>query len=300
MSDLVTGIDDLAAEIGTQMAATRDLVNGLSSQSLTFANPLAVRFDRPYTHYPPQTVSGPISFSADSAGAMPGATSVIRLTANGTNVPTFTGIKTLDGLAYDNRPGAVNYLQFTALGAPGSLEFFVSYLQERNQVIPLTLAGSQLLFATRTSGITEAAGSYSVASSSPWSQHMLGSLSLAPNTDGWFAVDNGAGFSGIGSMIGFNAANTNQPYANYLYWGFINFGNIVHGIGGATTSTAIPGTRFNRLKRTNGVITFETSSNGSTWTVAHTWAASNQNRLYVQSNFKDPATAIAYTHQGLA
>ena len=30
MSDLVTGIDDLAAEIGTQMAATRDLANGLS------------------------------------------------------------------------------------------------------------------------------------------------------------------------------------------------------------------------------------------------------------------------------
>jgi hypothetical protein len=28
MSDLVTGIDDLAAEIGTQMAATRDLANG--------------------------------------------------------------------------------------------------------------------------------------------------------------------------------------------------------------------------------------------------------------------------------
>jgi hypothetical protein len=268
------------------------------SQSLPFANPLAVRFDRLYTHYPPQTVSGPISFSVDAAGAIPGATSVIRLTANGADAPTFTGIKTFDGLTYDNRIGAVNYLQFTAIGWPGSLEYFVSYLQERNQILPFVLPGSPLLFPTRTAGITETAGTYSLPTA-PWDQFMLAGLSLPANADGWVAVDNKSTKSDT-VMLGFNTTSANQAYSNYefFFWGFGN--TYYRGTNGSgITNTTSATRRFSRLRRVSGVITAESSIDAITWDAVYTWPGSNQSQMFIQAGSSMAATGINFTHQGL-
>jgi len=287
---------DLAA-LGAALGASPG--GGAGSQALTFTNPLSVRFDRLYTSYTNHTVTAPVSFTVNPAGAVPGAASTVRLVADGINVPTFTGIKQLDGLTYDNRVGAVNYLQFNSLGAPGSLEYFVSYLQERDQVLPSTLAGTPLLFATRTANVTETAGAYSSGANPAWAQSMLSTLSLAPNTDGWFAMDSKVTSPGITASLGFNVANLNQSYQNHLYWGFINNSTVSYGTNAAITNTLTPGARYVRLKRTAGVVTFETSANGTSWTVAYTWPTPNTARLYVQSAFGVEITGVTYTHQGL-
>jgi hypothetical protein len=120
---------------GTVGVSISQVISGLVNQVGVYSNPLAVKFDRLYTHYPSVTVSGPIAFSADSVGAFPSATAVIELVSDGINVPTFTGIKTLDGLTYDNRVGAKNFLQFICLGNPASPTFWVTYLQELNAVL---------------------------------------------------------------------------------------------------------------------------------------------------------------------
>ncbi len=63
-------------------------------------------------YMPQQTVSSVIAFTA-AASPVKGAVVYVRLVADGTNAPTFTGIKEWGGsLGYDNRNGIVNEVQF--------------------------------------------------------------------------------------------------------------------------------------------------------------------------------------------
>jgi len=58
------------------------------------------------------TVTGPLAFTV-ATGAVRGALAYLRLTADGTNTPTFSGFNEWGGsLGYDNRAGIVNQLQF--------------------------------------------------------------------------------------------------------------------------------------------------------------------------------------------
>ncbi len=63
-------------------------------------------------YMPPQTVSGPITFTV-AASPVRGASVYLRLNANGTNAPTFTGFQEWGGsMGYDNRNGIINQVQF--------------------------------------------------------------------------------------------------------------------------------------------------------------------------------------------
>lgn len=65
------------------------------------------------TLYMPQTaVTGAIAFTV-VAGPLKGANTYLRLVANGTNTPTFTGMREWGGSSgFDNRNGIVNQIQF--------------------------------------------------------------------------------------------------------------------------------------------------------------------------------------------
>lgn len=64
------------------------------------------------SYMPPQTVSGPITFTV-AASPVRGASVYLRLNANGTNAPTFTGFQEWGGsMGYDNRNGIINQVQF--------------------------------------------------------------------------------------------------------------------------------------------------------------------------------------------
>lgn len=64
------------------------------------------------SYMPPQTVTGPMAFTP-MANAVRNSLVYLRLTANGTNMPTFTGFKELgSSMGYDNTNGTVNQMQF--------------------------------------------------------------------------------------------------------------------------------------------------------------------------------------------
>lgn len=63
-------------------------------------------------YMPQQTVTGAVTFSV-AAGPVKGAQCYLRLVANGTNAPTFTGMREWGGSSgYDNRNGIVNEINF--------------------------------------------------------------------------------------------------------------------------------------------------------------------------------------------
>lgn len=68
-------------------------------------------------YMPPQTVGNVIAFTP-AANPVQGASVYVRLTADGTNAPTFSGFTEWGGsMGYDNRPGIVNVAQFFYDGA---------------------------------------------------------------------------------------------------------------------------------------------------------------------------------------
>lgn len=81
------------------------------SQDITFATviPLTVAGTQ---YMPQQTVASVLAFTV-AASPVKGASVYVRLIADGTNAPTFTGMKEWGGsLGYDNRNGIANQVQF--------------------------------------------------------------------------------------------------------------------------------------------------------------------------------------------
>lgn len=69
------------------------------------------------TYMPSTTVAGALAFSP-AASPVQGALVYVRLTADGANTPTFSGMKEWNGSSgYDNRSGVVNVVQFFYDGA---------------------------------------------------------------------------------------------------------------------------------------------------------------------------------------
>lgn len=73
----------------------------------------AIPFNKPGTAFmPQQSVAGALAFTV-GADPVRGSQVYLRLVANGTNAPTFTGFKEWGGsLGYDNRNGIANQVQF--------------------------------------------------------------------------------------------------------------------------------------------------------------------------------------------
>lgn len=97
-SELDANFTDIAAAINFLMPS-----DAAFSESVPFSG----------NKFMPQTaVTGALAFSV-AGGAVKGAHCYLRLVANGTNVPTFSGMKEWGGSAgYDNRAGIVNELDF--------------------------------------------------------------------------------------------------------------------------------------------------------------------------------------------
>jgi hypothetical protein len=89
-----------------------DMVNALGTgQSKTFSAAIDFVDD---TSFMTHSVTGAINFTRVTTGALPGSVTVVRLTANGSNAPTFdTAFKRSSGSqAYTNTNGIVNMIYF--------------------------------------------------------------------------------------------------------------------------------------------------------------------------------------------
>ena len=111
------------AELDANFTAIAAAVNFLLPTDTSFATAI------PFTgnlYMPQQTVSSVLAFTA-AGGAQKGAHVYVRLVADGTHAPTFTGIKEWGGSSgYDNRAGITNELEFFFDGA----DFWYCFSQE--------------------------------------------------------------------------------------------------------------------------------------------------------------------------
>lgn len=72
----------------------------------------SIAFDNPVTSYPQKTVTGPITLAPNTVGATAGYGAIMRLVADGVNVPDLTAFKAIGAGAYDNTADKVNQLVF--------------------------------------------------------------------------------------------------------------------------------------------------------------------------------------------
>jgi hypothetical protein len=124
-----------------------------TNDAIAFAT--AIKFDQTTTRYAQHTVAGAIAFTVNSTGAQAGYSAIVRLIANGTNTPTFTGYKKLSG-AYDNRPGILNLLNFVYDGT----DYWYSISQEYAEPTSF-VPGAPLLLIAEGAGSNQITLTYS-------------------------------------------------------------------------------------------------------------------------------------------
>lgn len=71
-----------------------------------------IPFDNPVTAIPVKTITGAVTFNKYTAGAQAGYGAIIRVIANGSNVPDLSAFKSIGSGSYDNTNGVVNQLWF--------------------------------------------------------------------------------------------------------------------------------------------------------------------------------------------
>lgn len=109
-----------------------------------FTPPL--RFLNGKTLYSSTNITGALTISLDLTGAIPGAVSMIRLVANGTNIPTFTAsFKSLGTNVWTNTAGTVNLIQFLYDGT----DVWYNILPQPGTAAPTTTLSN---FAVNTDG----------------------------------------------------------------------------------------------------------------------------------------------------
>jgi hypothetical protein len=126
--------------------ALTDIFPIYSSQTGAFAT--ALPFTSPQATLAQHTVAAPIAFTLNTAGAVAGYETMVRLVANGVNTPTFSSVfKNVAG-AYDNRAGIVNYLSFKLIS---TTEVVYTVAQEY-VAPPVVVPGAPVLLLSEGAG----------------------------------------------------------------------------------------------------------------------------------------------------
>ena len=73
----------------------------------------AIKFSNALTVYQDHIVTGPLTLTVDRTNAINGGTAWVTLVANGTNIPTFSGMTKLANSGdYVNTTNAFNFIRF--------------------------------------------------------------------------------------------------------------------------------------------------------------------------------------------
>jgi hypothetical protein len=105
--------DSLALLQGsTTREATLELVSGMAQAQRTLDG-FKIPLDKAGNHLPDISITGATAFSVDDApAAVNGGSCLVRVIADGTNTPTFTGMTRLGAGAWVNTAATVNVVQF--------------------------------------------------------------------------------------------------------------------------------------------------------------------------------------------
>lgn len=152
--------------------------------SLPSVNDIAFTTSVPLTrlgssYMPQQAVSGSLTFTP-AANAVRGALVYLRLIADGSNAPTFSGFKEWGGsLGYDNRNGIVNAVQFFCDGVDNWFSVSLAV-----NATPAPVAASAVTLSGPTSGVVSTASSAFSVGVSPVGGAITGTVTVTPNDGG--------------------------------------------------------------------------------------------------------------------
>lgn len=150
------------------------------------ATTTVIPFDNPVTAISPKTITGATTFTKTTTSAQVGYGAVIRVTANGSNVPDLSAFKKIGSGTYDNTNGVVNQLWFVYDGT----DYCVAITQ------PTSISAGDTTAPTMVSATATDATHITVVFSE----------SVTPTTTGWSVfvtetstTDGVSGWSGSGT-----------------------------------------------------------------------------------------------------
>lgn len=253
------------------------------------------------TAYPTQAVSGlgVIAFTLGSGAKSACAKTVYRLTADGTNVPTFTGFtESSESFGYDNRSGIVNVIVFEWDGVTAWYRIY----QQRYALPSMSSIAITFTSRTTTSGFVpnQSGNIYSspAAEGSFFSSLMVSAQTIPSGKAGRLTYK-----SNQQMLVGFNNTSTLEDYNN-IEFALYGLSNLVYtstaGLNGAFASTASSmavssgtlsaGYHWYRLTRnSNGSVLAEASPDGTTWTSIRTFGQTYTGQMWITVNMSGNA-----------
>jgi hypothetical protein len=286
------------------MAEITTVLDQIVTQSLVFANPLVVRFDRPYTYCPPRVISGPLTFSANTTGAIPGARFVIELTADGVNanVPVFPDnlfTRLNSSGSWVNTAGTVNIVEIQRLS---NVNYFTITQTVPAAATPVVIDPAVETFISmprRTADISLVGSTYTgTATSSIFSS--LGQSDIKMVGDGYVRVEAGTVNSGRPIWGLSSSASTLNAYTGWLFTVARNIERNYcdfFASGGAYQNSAfVPVTADLRLIRTGTQVKVQQKiPAASTWTDVFTFTQTFSGNLWFNMSLNDAQNSMNAT-----
>jgi hypothetical protein len=253
---------------------------------------------------PEQRVSGPLAFTVDSAGAIKGGAAYVRLIANGTNVPTFSGMSEHgSSMGYDGRAGIANLITFWWDGS----EYFYSIAQSVNATPQLL--GNSLRLSSGAMSESGSAKSWVYTGAAGFSSRESSAKTMpADGTFGFQIGTHGTAHTATVALNTYSAPTTNWTAVSFGLYGDTPSGNWM------VLKTGSPGLAANgnaalphavgdqaRMRRAGSSIFCEVSKdNGATWTLVHTFSGVAAGTLYPSVfSFGQASVAIGTYEIGL-
>ena len=205
---------------------------------------------------------------------------------------------TLYGYEWDKTLGKLTVHPPFNSGERVQLQVFTSLDSASLAAAPLEWV--DLDFSTRFQ-ISEASNVFTGTIDDAWNHYALEALALTG--DGYFRAHRFAS-DGKNFVLGLNATNSNQDYTNYEYGVYIDDTGVIWHVDNGTptsiSSSFLPVGDYITLHRVGSTLTIETSPDGSSWTVVHTFGATTSATLYTCiSIYRDSGTnGKIYSPQG--
>ena len=237
--------------------------------------------------------TGAITLELTSGDRRPGTRTTYYITANGSAFGFLSAQSTLfrelaDSQGWDARTGVVNRIEIEWDGAIAWYR-----INQQRSVMP-SLISVSMSFPTRSAGISQSGNTYSSTVATAWAAQMTSAQTIPAGKSGRITaiVDSFC-------LIGLNDSSAAQAYPNYEYQAWVESNGTVstNTSGGSSANDGVTGANQNiwlRITRaTNGTVTVERSTNGTTWSTVRVFGGTNTGALYVSVDISGAFDSVA-------
>jgi hypothetical protein len=259
-------------------AWVRGYIASVNNLAAAIAFSTTIVFDRIMGQMPTQTVSSVLTFTVDAGAKIAGSSATVRLVADGTNAPVFTGfVEAIGSAGYLNINGVANNVTFYWDGVTA----FYSIWQAK--FVQPTLNSSGLTMTAGANFTNPSANTYSSSSGTAFSGLGGSTQTIPANKSGRIVV-----LAHPLQAIGFNNVGTAEAFSNWEYYAWNASGPIFSGASGASLDSGFNvgaiQTYF-KLERSGTIITaaYKTTL-AAAWTVYRTFPVASSAALFVAMN----------------